>query len=106
MTVGNPKHSRPHPVTMRRLSMPQQAGTYIRMRHEVENYYELQATEQWFLPASQAGVNFINRLPNSIKNSITPKAFKRRLKHLLVSQAFYNAGEFLAFNWETAQLHD
>ncbi|KAG8246156.1 hypothetical protein J6590_090807 [Homalodisca vitripennis] len=43
---------------------------------------------------------------HSIKNSLTPKAFKRRLKHLLVSQAFYNAGEFLAFTSETAQLHD
>ncbi|KAG8308257.1 hypothetical protein J6590_002346 [Homalodisca vitripennis] len=53
----------------------------------------------------QAGVTFLNRLPNSIKDAPTPKAFKTRLKRLL-SQAFYNAGEFLAFNWEPAQLED
>ncbi|KAG8308630.1 hypothetical protein J6590_105165 [Homalodisca vitripennis] len=55
---------------------------------------------------SQAGVHFLNRLPNSIKDAPTPKALKTRLKRLLVSQAFYNAGEFLAFDWETAQLRD
>ncbi|KAG8332468.1 hypothetical protein J6590_022681 [Homalodisca vitripennis] len=55
---------------------------------------------------SQAGVHFLNRPPNSIKDAPTPKALKTRLKRLLVSQAFYNAGEFLAFDWETAQLED
>ncbi|KAG8279560.1 hypothetical protein J6590_102193 [Homalodisca vitripennis] len=53
-----------------------------------------------------AGVHFLNRLPNSIKDAATPKALKTRLKRLLVSQAFYNAGEFLAFDWETAQSED
>ncbi|KAG8256082.1 hypothetical protein J6590_077103 [Homalodisca vitripennis] len=57
------------------------------------------------LPA-QAGVHFLNRLPDSIKDAPTPKALKTRLKRLLVSQAFYNASEFLAFDWETAQLED
>ncbi|KAG8295809.1 hypothetical protein J6590_072046 [Homalodisca vitripennis] len=47
-----------------------------------------------------------HRLPNSIKHAPTPKALKTRLKRFLVSQAFYNAGEFLAFDWETAQLED
>lgn len=51
---------------------------------------------------SQAGVHFLNRLPNSIKNAPTPKVFKTRLKRFLASEAFYNAGEFFAFNWETA----
>ncbi|KAG8297365.1 hypothetical protein J6590_037597 [Homalodisca vitripennis] len=46
------------------------------------------------------------RLPNSIKDTPTPKALKTRLKRFLVSQAFYNAGEFLAFDWETAQLEN
>ncbi|KAG8327973.1 hypothetical protein J6590_006148 [Homalodisca vitripennis] len=55
---------------------------------------------------SQAGVQFLNRLPNSIKHAPTPKALKTRLKRFLVSQAFYNAGEFLAFDWDTAQLED
>ncbi|KAG8287031.1 hypothetical protein J6590_047008 [Homalodisca vitripennis] len=55
---------------------------------------------------SQAGVQFLNRLPNSIKDAPTPKAFKTRLKRFLVSQAFYNAGEFLAFNWEAAQFEE
>ncbi|KAG8337825.1 hypothetical protein J6590_015496 [Homalodisca vitripennis] len=53
---------------------------------------------------SQAGVNFLNRLPNSIKTTPTPKAFKARLKRLLVSHAFYNADEFFEFDWETTQL--
>ncbi|KAG8315464.1 hypothetical protein J6590_070187 [Homalodisca vitripennis] len=48
---------------------------------------------------SQAGVQFLNRLPNSIKHAPTP-ALKTRLKRFLVSQAFYNAGEFLSFDWE------
>ncbi|KAG8252116.1 hypothetical protein J6590_066352 [Homalodisca vitripennis] len=34
------------------------------------------------------------------------RAFKTRLKRLLVSQAFYNTGQFLAFNWEATQLED
>ncbi|KAG8274936.1 hypothetical protein J6590_097014 [Homalodisca vitripennis] len=55
---------------------------------------------------SQAGVQLLNRLPNSIKDAPTPKAFKTRLKHFLVYQEFYNAGVFLAFNWEDAQLED
>ncbi|KAG8272632.1 hypothetical protein J6590_037927 [Homalodisca vitripennis] len=56
---------------------------------------------------SQAGVNFLNRLSNSIKHAPTPKALKTRLNNrFLVSLAFYNAGEFLAFDWETAQLED
>ncbi|KAG8304842.1 hypothetical protein J6590_084813 [Homalodisca vitripennis] len=52
---------------------------------------------------SQAGVHFINRLPNSMKNAETPKASKARLKRFLVSKAFYSVDEFLAFNWETTQ---
>ncbi|KAG8278791.1 hypothetical protein J6590_011186 [Homalodisca vitripennis] len=55
---------------------------------------------------SQAGVHFLNRLPNSIKDAPTPKALKTRLKHFLVSQPFYNTGEVLVFYWETAQLED
>ncbi|KAG8303131.1 hypothetical protein J6590_018595 [Homalodisca vitripennis] len=55
---------------------------------------------------SQAGVHSLKRPPNSIKDASTPKALKTRLKRFLVSQAFYNAGEFLALDWETAQLED
>ncbi|KAG8303126.1 hypothetical protein J6590_018590 [Homalodisca vitripennis] len=55
---------------------------------------------------SQACVHFLNKLPNSIKDAPTPKALRTRLKRFLVSQAFYNAGEFLAFDWGTAQLED
>ncbi|KAG8285184.1 hypothetical protein J6590_086021 [Homalodisca vitripennis] len=40
------------------------------------------------------------------QKSLGTSALKTRLKRLLVSQAFYNAGEFLAFDWETAQLED
>ncbi|KAG8306196.1 hypothetical protein J6590_053499 [Homalodisca vitripennis] len=45
---------------------------------------------------SQAGVHFINSLPNSITNAQTPKASKARLKRFLVSNAFYSVDEFLA----------
>ncbi|KAG8333739.1 hypothetical protein J6590_104367, partial [Homalodisca vitripennis] len=51
-------------------------------------------------------------LPSPLHSSLAaplcfyPKALKTRLKRFLVSQAFYNAGEFLAFDWETAQLED
>ncbi|KAG8299887.1 hypothetical protein J6590_090249 [Homalodisca vitripennis] len=51
-------------------------------------------------------VHFLHKPPNSIKDSPTPKALKTRLKRFLVSRAFYNAGEFLTFDWETAQLED
>ncbi|KAG8251808.1 hypothetical protein J6590_071847 [Homalodisca vitripennis] len=49
---------------------------------------------------------FLNRLSNSIKDAPTPKALKTRLKRFLVTQAFYNTGEFLAFDWKTAQLEN
>ncbi|KAG8270592.1 hypothetical protein J6590_082426 [Homalodisca vitripennis] len=52
---------------------------------------------------SQAGVNFINRLPNKIKNASTPKVLKTRIKLCLSSNAFYSVDEFLAFNWETTR---
>ncbi|KAG8246741.1 hypothetical protein J6590_077945 [Homalodisca vitripennis] len=63
------------------------------------------AFDKWCLQSS-AGVQFLNRLPNSIKHAPTPKALKTRLKRFLVSHSFYNAGEFLEFDWETAQLED
>ncbi|KAG8292288.1 hypothetical protein J6590_043540 [Homalodisca vitripennis] len=52
---------------------------------------------------SQAGVHFINRLPNKIKNASTPKVLKTRIKLCLASNAFYSVDEFLAFNWETTR---
>ncbi|KAG8327463.1 hypothetical protein J6590_020164 [Homalodisca vitripennis] len=55
---------------------------------------------------SQAGVHFLNGLPNSIKDASTPKALKTRFKRFLVLQALHIAGEFLAIDWETAQLED
>ncbi|KAG8317104.1 hypothetical protein J6590_032789 [Homalodisca vitripennis] len=33
---------------------------------------------------SQAGVNFLNRLPNLIKNAFTPKSLKTRIKRILL----------------------
>ncbi|KAG8269442.1 hypothetical protein J6590_107361, partial [Homalodisca vitripennis] len=39
---------------------------------------------------SQAGVHFINRLPNKIKNASTPKVLKTRIKLCLASNAFYS----------------
>ncbi len=50
---------------------------------------------------SQAGVRFVNKLPNSIKNAPMPKAFKTRLKAALIQNAFYSIDEFMAYNWET-----
>jgi len=51
---------------------------------------------------SQAGIQLINKLPNSFKIQTTPKASKTRLKRFLVSNAFYSVGEFLAHDWETS----
>ncbi|KAG8292762.1 hypothetical protein J6590_031741, partial [Homalodisca vitripennis] len=50
---------------------------------------------------SQAGVQFVNKLPNSIKNATMPKAFKTRLKTALISKAFYSTDEFMANDWGT-----
>jgi len=69
--------------------------TYRTGRHRTGVYEHL---------PSQAGVRFINKLPVSIKDAPTPKALKSRLKRFLVSQAFYSAGEFMAFDWVTTQL--
>ncbi|KAG8315756.1 hypothetical protein J6590_065526 [Homalodisca vitripennis] len=65
-------------------------------------------TEGWFITdtPSQAGVHFINRLPNSMKNAQRPRASKTRLKRFLVSNAFYSVDGLLAFNWETTQFDD
>lgn len=41
-----------------------------------------------------------------LKSDPTLKALKTRLKGYLASQAFYNADEFLAFDWESTQLPD
>ena len=51
---------------------------------------------------SQAGVRFVNKLPNSIKSAPMPQAFKTRLKRILMENAFYSIGEFMAHNWETS----
>ncbi len=50
---------------------------------------------------SQSGVLFLNKLPNSIKNATMPKAFKTRLKAVLISNSFYSVDEFMAHSWET-----
>ncbi|KAG8241587.1 hypothetical protein J6590_094617 [Homalodisca vitripennis] len=55
---------------------------------------------------SQAGVRFINSLPDSMKNVQTPKALKTRLKRFLVSKAFYSFDEFFNYSWETSNLED
>lgn len=54
---------------------------------------------------SQAGVSFLNSLPNSFKLATTPKAFKIKLKHWLAAKAFYSIGEFRAFDWENDDLN-
>ncbi|KAG8260836.1 hypothetical protein J6590_087640 [Homalodisca vitripennis] len=51
----------------------------------------------------QAGVHFINRLPNDLRKASTLKALKTRLKRCLASNAFYNVKEFLECDWETTQ---
>ncbi|KAG8331764.1 hypothetical protein J6590_034152 [Homalodisca vitripennis] len=68
-----------------------------------ENYYFLDYLNNSFINIypSQVGVNFLNRLSNSIKDAPTLKALKTHLNRYLVSQAFYNAGKLLAFDWET-----
>ncbi|KAG8305207.1 hypothetical protein J6590_074758 [Homalodisca vitripennis] len=47
---------------------------------------------------SQAGAQFVNKLPNVIKSAAMPKAFKTRLKTALISEAFYK-DEFTAHFW-------
>ncbi|KAG8319861.1 hypothetical protein J6590_082671 [Homalodisca vitripennis] len=55
---------------------------------------------------SQAGVRFINSLPDSMKNVQSPKALKTRLKRFLASKAFYSVDELLNYSWETSNLED
>ncbi|KAG8252872.1 hypothetical protein J6590_047373 [Homalodisca vitripennis] len=49
----------------------------------------------------QAGIHFINRLPDSIKYAPTPKVLIICLKRLTSKTIFYNVAKFLADNWET-----
>ncbi|KAG8269484.1 hypothetical protein J6590_106483 [Homalodisca vitripennis] len=74
----------------------------LTLPHVGELTTELGDTERWFMNACTRR----STDPNSIKDAPTPKALKTRLKRFLVSQAFYNADEFSAFDWETAQLED
>uniref|UniRef100_A0A1B6MDI5 Reverse transcriptase domain-containing protein n=1 Tax=Graphocephala atropunctata TaxID=36148 RepID=A0A1B6MDI5_9HEMI len=48
---------------------------------------------------SQVGVKIINGLPKCIKNQ-NLNLFKTRLKHLLVSSAFYTVDEFFQCRWD------
>lgn len=50
---------------------------------------------------SQAGVQFVNRQPNSIESATTPKMFKI-LNATLVTEQFYSADEFMEHDWENA----
>ncbi len=49
---------------------------------------------------SQAGVQLVNRLPNSINSALEPKAYKTRLKTVLIAEAFYSTDEYMAHDWE------
>ncbi|KAG8317807.1 hypothetical protein J6590_018200 [Homalodisca vitripennis] len=42
---------------------------------------------------SQAGAQFVDKLPNFINSAAMPKAFKIRLKTALLSEAFYNTDD-------------
>ncbi|KAG8290689.1 hypothetical protein J6590_077838 [Homalodisca vitripennis] len=48
----------------------------------------------------QIGVRLINKLPESVKNSINQNQLKTRLKCLLVSKTFYSVDEFMTSRWE------
>uniref|UniRef100_A0A1B6HBP3 Uncharacterized protein n=1 Tax=Homalodisca liturata TaxID=320908 RepID=A0A1B6HBP3_9HEMI len=48
---------------------------------------------------SQVDVRLINRLSEGIKNLNDPNQFKARLKHFLVSKAFYSVDEFIMGRW-------
>ncbi|KAG8291167.1 hypothetical protein J6590_067151 [Homalodisca vitripennis] len=50
---------------------------------------------------SQVGVRLINRLPEEIKRVNNHKQFKSRLKHFLVSKAFYSVDEFAMGRWDS-----
>ncbi|KAG8311399.1 hypothetical protein J6590_043317 [Homalodisca vitripennis] len=64
--------------------------------HSLDNYHTARhrTIVHKRLP-SQAGAQFVNILPNSIKSANMPKAFKARLKSALIKAAFYNTDEFL-----------
>lgn len=49
---------------------------------------------------SQAGIKFINKLPEDIKQINNPKQFKTRLRHLLVLRALYSVDEFMMCRWD------
>ncbi|KAG8290499.1 hypothetical protein J6590_080329 [Homalodisca vitripennis] len=51
---------------------------------------------------SQAGVLFLDRLPNSLKNAPMSKAIKARLKSTLVANSFYNPDEWTSL-WRSIE---
>ncbi|KAG8264246.1 hypothetical protein J6590_014532 [Homalodisca vitripennis] len=54
---------------------------------------------------SQVGVGLINRLPLGIKQLNETKKFKTRLKHFLMSKAFYSTDEFMMGHWDESFLN-
>jgi len=49
---------------------------------------------------SQAGVKFLNKLPEGIKQEENKNKFKTRLKRLLVSKVLYSVDEFMMSRWD------
>uniref|UniRef100_A0A1B6HTM5 Uncharacterized protein n=1 Tax=Homalodisca liturata TaxID=320908 RepID=A0A1B6HTM5_9HEMI len=49
---------------------------------------------------SQMGVKLINKLPGDLKRINEPKQFKSRLRHFLLSKAFYSVDEFTMGRWD------
>lgn len=80
-------------VTYTGIFGPRQRQHYQTGRHRTVVYGHL---------PSQAGVNFIKILPNSITTTPTPKTLKTRLQIFLASKAFYSVDGFSAENWENA----
>ncbi|KAG8277054.1 hypothetical protein J6590_050890 [Homalodisca vitripennis] len=87
------KHSVPKSIKTpkKRLESSQKSNSVSRYMFQETAAVDSTITVVYERLPSQAGVQFLNALPDSIKDAPTPKALKTRIKRFLVSQAFYNA---------------
>lgn len=77
------------------------AETYTTITVEAGTTTGLERTVVYERLPAEAGVNFTNRPPITIKIDQRPRCLKLVLNSFLVSNSFYDIDEVWANNWET-----
>lgn len=79
------------------------SGTFL-INQQIHNHYTRQKndlhvnfanTSLWRSGVQHSGVSLYNNLPDSIKNIVSPKLFKKELKSYLLKHSFYSVLDYL-----------